>query len=119
MSIVRSGDFSMLALCLAVTHWKKLAVVAVAGMLGTGYCVGRAVSSHTPPPAAVTTGVQKFYNMRAREAFAGLGLKPAQEAYIFKKTANCEMGADFTATTAAGKATSGNVCIVNGKPVLS
>lgn len=111
----RSGEFSLLAFCLVVTQWKKLAVLGVASLLGVGYCAGRAVTSHeAPAPAAITSSeIQKFYNHRAREAFGSLGLKPSKDTLDFGKTPACgdDNGSVFAATTAAGKSVEGAVCM--------
>ncbi|MEZ0226788.1 MAG: hypothetical protein ACAH83_19685 [Alphaproteobacteria bacterium] len=111
---LRSGEFSLLALCLAVTHWKKLAVLGIAALVGTGYYIGR--ESATPPtaPAAVTANeTQTLFNLRAKEAFTNLGLKTTNDPLVFAKIPACgtDDGANFSAATAAGKTVSGTVCM--------
>ena len=65
---LRSGEFSLLALCLAVTHWKKLAVLGIAALVGTGYYIGKESATPAPAPAAVTANEsQTLFNLRGQD----------------------------------------------------
>jgi len=99
----------------AILHWKKVAAAGVLGLIGVGYYLGKA--NNEPPVAAPSAEVseQALFNTRAKDAFADLGLKPAQNTLVFTKNAFCgeaqPYGAEFAAINVAGKEISGTICM--------
>lgn len=109
-----SSEFSQYVFYSALLHWKKVAVLGVAALVGTGYYIGRESAPPAPAPAAVKANeTQTLFNMRAKEAFANLGLKATSDPLTFAKMPACgtDEGANFSAATSAGKTVSGTVCI--------
>jgi hypothetical protein len=98
----------------ALMHWKKLAVLSVAALLGTGYYIGRESATAAPASASVTAKeTQTLFNLRAKEAFANLGLKTTNDPLVFSKIPACgaDDGANFSAASAVGKKVNGTVCM--------
>ncbi|TAL40163.1 MAG: hypothetical protein EPN97_00615 [Alphaproteobacteria bacterium] len=109
-----SSEFSQYVFYSTLLHWKKVAVLGIAALVGTGYYIGRESATPAPAPAAVTANeTQTLFNLRAKEAFANLGLKTTSDPLVFEKIPACgaDEGANFSAATAAGKTVSGTVCM--------